>query len=132
MHFPVHLAMYDFLRKLMSEQPSKFGLTFGRGVLGKTAPVIGVGLIALGGIAATIDNIWIQLAFGAGICAIALYYIREAFRYAHAFPNHALLEDAKLIQALKIEQAAKDKSFKIDPNAEPIPNPALIGGKRHG
>jgi membrane protein implicated in regulation of membrane protease activity len=122
----------DFLREWMSGEPSKTGITFGRGVLGKTAPVVGVGLVAMGTIAFSIDNIWIQLGLAVLIAGVVIYYLHKAFAYAHEHPNHALLEDANLVRALKIEQAAKDKRITIDANAEPIPNPALLEGKKNG
>jgi hypothetical protein len=125
----------DLLREWMSGEPSKSGITFGRGVLGKTAPIVGVGLVAMGAIAYSIDNIWIKLGLAVFIGGVVVYYLHKAFKYAHEHPNHALLEEAHLIRALQIEQAAKDKRITIDAKAEPIPNPARIGhsrGKKNG
>jgi hypothetical protein len=120
----------DFLRNLMSDQPSKFGIQFGRGVLGKTAPIVGIGILVMGGLAYSIDDIWIRVALGAGIGVLIAYFIHVAFKYATAFPNHAVLENVQLVQALRIGQAASDKSVIIDATAEPITNPNLLEHKK--
>jgi hypothetical protein len=110
----------EFLRKWLSEAPKAI-LNFGSGVLGKTAPVVGAGVIVLGAIAISIDNIWVQLALGAGVCGLIFYFTKEAFKFAHAHPDHALLGGGNLVQALKIQQAAKDPKI-IEGEAVPTAN----------
>lgn len=112
------------LKDWLSGLPQKFGIHLDAGVLGKTAPPTGLAVLAIGVVAISIDNVWLQFGLGVIVAALAAYYIRESFRYAHKFPNHALLEGAKLIQAMRLEQAAK--GITIDGDAQPTSNPSLI------
>lgn len=114
----------------MSEQPSTAGIKFGRGVLGKTGPIVGVGVVAMAALAYSIDDVWIKAGAAVGIGLLIAYYIFESYRYAHAYPNHSIMEGGHLIKAMEIEQAASDKSIVIDATARPIPNPNLIEHKR--
>ena len=130
------MAMLDkFFRDIMSGQPTTTGIKFGQGVLGKTGPIVGVGVFAMATLAFSIDNIWIKAG---GVIAIGLliaYYIQVSYRYAHAHPNHAIMEGGHLLKAMQIEQATNDKSIVIDETAQPISNPSLIGkskGKSNG
>ena len=125
--------LHDFLRNWMSDKPLNLGINFGSGVLGKTAPVVGAGAVVMGGIAVIIDNIWIQLALGLGVGCLVAYFIREAFRFAHAHPDHSLLGGGNLVEALKIAQAAKDPKIiegEAIPTANSAPPLAITSGQK--
>jgi hypothetical protein len=91
------------------------GVRLGPGVLGSISPVNIAGLIvALGLVVALRDRP--EFALGALVLALAcIVYVNErAYRYAQNDPVSALLGGTELLQVIREQMSAKDKSIVAD------------------
>jgi hypothetical protein len=100
------------------------GVKLGPGVLRTIIPIVSIGLIALAGIVyALASNPLIALiAFLAGLCFIA-YAVERSFRYAEKNPLPALLGGSEILQLIRDQGTARDKSVVVEGN--PVPGASV-------
>lgn len=109
------------------------GVKFGRGVLGKTAPLIGALIVAVGLVAlaiATIDP-YVAAALISAMIIVVSAYVAVAFWYGVKHPNQALLEGAELLQAKELDLKVSDPKL-LDLSPDELVNDAPPLGMRAG
>jgi hypothetical protein len=86
----------------------------GPGVLGTIVPIITVGLIAIAALVYALSSNPLYALIGLAIVIVFLVYATErAFRYAIKNPIPALLSGGEILQLIRDQTAARDKSIVV-------------------
>ena len=95
------------------------GIKLGPGVLGTIIPINTVGLIVLAAVVYALSATPLYALLGLIIVIAFLAYANErAFRYAIGNPLPALLSGGELLQLIRDQSAARDRSIVVEANPE--------------
>ena len=91
----------------------------GPGVLGTIVPIITVGLIAIAALVFALSSNPLYALIGLAIVIAFLVYATErTFRYAEKNPIPALLSGGEILQLIRDQTAARDKSIVVEAKPE--------------
>lgn len=96
------------------------GVKLGPGVLGTVVPIITIGIVALAAVVFSLSSnpLVALLALVIGLLFLA-YAVERAFRYAEKNPIPALAAGTELVQLVRDQMGAKDKTI-ISENDLPV------------
>lgn len=110
----------DFEQVLAAMVRGASGVKLGPGVLRTIIPIVSVGIVALAGVAyALASNPPIALAaFALGLLFLA-FVVYRSFDYAEKNPIPAIFGGAEILQLIRDQASARDKSL-VEPTEPPV------------